>query len=775
MMLHTPKRLNHFKKCSSLACIYNICSEAAGGDNMNEYDNKARSCDSLFPTTASNDNKNRSYKCIGRDGDNSQLKYGTPELRTKSCPTYDQLPVTSRSSARLKSKSPSHECLEDKSSPNSLNDCEGSDCEDIAFKSLSSQITSESSDDESYQDEQSGDENLPGARRRHNRFAIADCSDDCSERSVNLMHSVSDLNSYSSDTDQSDDNNKCPEEAVDGIMDGVSQLQLIVRENGPSPKSNTAVSVNSSVVEADKDKASPAFIPRAGRYYMHDHRISNEDVDVVRKRQTDHRWQHDKFNYRAQCPLSTKEIVWKYGYNIREETGPSKPIKIEAVGSEPSKSTSNIPVNSDKNCNAERLLSSQTCGKQNGNKPDTGPHCDKVTVARDKRVKFSNLRDSRNRRFARSSYYRGDAVRQQKGMNMGIPQNLISRSKPVLSANHAVSKSIVFSDPPAQDKNTKRIQSQPPKSSENQTSRSNSLQDSSIPYSSRPCNSNVPKRNLENLSRSQVADFERSRRKKFATVNSLYASSSSLKPRTKYNADHINQQVRTTERIPKRYSTVRQNVTSGKSSVEKNERRSNPENDAPTKERDCISKGTHTDRTETVIENTSAESSHMPRGTAENTNQTPTDMVSNTSVAQGKVQCEAVSFPLQSVPVTHYQPTLHYSQPMPVQYPTVNPQLRTVYLSDVLQHDAHFQPPNPMISNYMLPNTQPQVHNVYASQMQNINFPVPVATTICFDGVPCGISNNPNHTYMIPMATNVAEPSWNRDLFLAENPQRMHW
>ncbi|VDP95189.1 unnamed protein product [Trichobilharzia regenti] len=711
---------------------------------MDKYNKKARSYDTLFPTTASNDDKNRSYKfkqkvpTIGRDRDNSQLKCGTPELRTKPGPTYDQLPVTSRSSDRLTSKSSSHECLKDKSSPNSLNDCKGSGFEAAAFKSFSSQVPPESSDDDSYQDEQSGDENLPGARRHRNRFAVADCSGDCSERSVSRMHSVSDLNSYFSDTNQRDDNSKDPEAAVDVMIDGVSQLQVNGRENSPSPTSNNAVSVDSSGVEADKDKASRTFLPHARRYYMHDHRNLNGDVEVVRKRQSNQRWKHDKFNYRDQCPLSTKEIVWKYGYDIRKEKHPSNPNKIESGGSEPSKSTSNIPVNSDKNCNAERLSSSRTDDKQNGNKPDTGPHCDKVTITRDKRVKFSILRESRNRRFTIISHYRGNAVYQQKDMSMGLPQNLLSRNKPVLSTNHAASKSIVVSDPPIQDKNTKQMHSQPPKSSENQTLRSNSLQNSSIPCSGRSCHSTVPRRNLENLSRSQVADFERTREKKLATVNSLHTSSSSLKPRTRYNADHIDQQEKTSERIPKRYSSVRQDVTSVNSSVDKNNRPSNPENDASAKKTDCISKGTHI---ETVTENASAKSSHMPRETTENTNQTPTDMVSNTSVAQGEVQCEAVSFPLQSVPVTHYQQTLQYRQPIPVQYPTINPQLRTVYLSDVLQHDAQFQPPNPMISNYMLPNTQPQVHNVYASQMQNINFPVPVATTICFDGVPCGISS----------------------------------
>lgn len=95
-------------------------------------------------------------------------------------------------------------------------------------------------------------------------------------------------------------------------------------------------------VAADRDRKNPAYIPRTGKFFMHDER-EGEDITLEefesswfeKKRQEQEqlerkkgrirygfngdRWGNDKFDERLQSPKTYEQIVSEYGYNIRED------------------------------------------------------------------------------------------------------------------------------------------------------------------------------------------------------------------------------------------------------------------------------------------------------------------------------------------------------------------------------------------------------------------------------------------------------------------------
>ncbi|OON17000.1 CASC3/Barentsz eIF4AIII binding protein, partial [Opisthorchis viverrini] len=76
-------------------------------------------------------------------------------------------------------------------------------------------------------------------------------------------------------------------------------------------------------LDADQDKANPAYIPRTGTYFMHDYRSSENSktspqADSHKSRADRSKWQHDMFRYYEQGPRSSRELIMRYGYDIRE-------------------------------------------------------------------------------------------------------------------------------------------------------------------------------------------------------------------------------------------------------------------------------------------------------------------------------------------------------------------------------------------------------------------------------------------------------------------------
>ncbi|RCN53240.1 CASC3/Barentsz eIF4AIII binding protein [Ancylostoma caninum] len=72
-------------------------------------------------------------------------------------------------------------------------------------------------------------------------------------------------------------------------------------------------------LDDDEIEDNPAYIPRKGRYYMHDSRDAEEEVEEEKKTsRADGTWKHDRFDERWQRPKTKKQIMTRYGFDIRE-------------------------------------------------------------------------------------------------------------------------------------------------------------------------------------------------------------------------------------------------------------------------------------------------------------------------------------------------------------------------------------------------------------------------------------------------------------------------
>ncbi|CAG9540030.1 unnamed protein product [Cercopithifilaria johnstoni] len=71
----------------------------------------------------------------------------------------------------------------------------------------------------------------------------------------------------------------------------------------------------------DEVEGNPAFIPKSGRYYMHDSRITDEErtSEPSSHSRADGKWKHDRFDERSQRPKTKRELMNRYGYDIRNE------------------------------------------------------------------------------------------------------------------------------------------------------------------------------------------------------------------------------------------------------------------------------------------------------------------------------------------------------------------------------------------------------------------------------------------------------------------------
>uniref|UniRef100_A0A915Q233 Protein CASC3 n=1 Tax=Setaria digitata TaxID=48799 RepID=A0A915Q233_9BILA len=71
----------------------------------------------------------------------------------------------------------------------------------------------------------------------------------------------------------------------------------------------------------DEVEGNPAFIPKSGRYYMHDSRNTDEEraPEPSSHSRADGKWKHDRFDERSQRPKTKRELMNRYGYDIRSE------------------------------------------------------------------------------------------------------------------------------------------------------------------------------------------------------------------------------------------------------------------------------------------------------------------------------------------------------------------------------------------------------------------------------------------------------------------------
>ncbi|CAJ0578034.1 unnamed protein product, partial [Mesorhabditis spiculigera] len=87
-------------------------------------------------------------------------------------------------------------------------------------------------------------------------------------------------------------------------------------------------------LDDDEKEDHAAYIPRNPRYYMHDSRVSSSDeeagreekpeeeanresVEEIRRSRADGSWNHDRFDERYQRPKTKKQLMKRYGFDIR--------------------------------------------------------------------------------------------------------------------------------------------------------------------------------------------------------------------------------------------------------------------------------------------------------------------------------------------------------------------------------------------------------------------------------------------------------------------------
>lgn len=175
--------------------------------------------------------------------------------------------------------------------------------------------------------EYSDDDILPGARRpRHGHSDDEDEDDDDVsgeyDEDDDYSYHEDDKDSRYSDVEGSQLKDSCSPKPLE--TSPVSSSPKFVDEHESEEITDSPISNKESELDADQDKTNPAYIPRTGRYFMHDCRKDDEVASQVNSAETRYRkepkkWQHDRFRYREQAPRTTAELIRKYGYDIRED------------------------------------------------------------------------------------------------------------------------------------------------------------------------------------------------------------------------------------------------------------------------------------------------------------------------------------------------------------------------------------------------------------------------------------------------------------------------
>ncbi|CAH8667532.1 unnamed protein product [Schistosoma rodhaini] len=601
---------------------------------------------------------------------------------------------------------------------------------------LSHASSSDSLSNENYENGHSDEENLPGARKRHDLRKVTDNSDDVSEKGLSSAHSCSDFNSYWSENEEDHDISNSYDSAVNSVLDGVAGLNVNEKENDSLPQEGTdAVDIDLDV-DADQDKTNPAYIPRGGRYYMHDHRTLEKDVVVVKKQESSRRWQHDKFNYYDQAPRSTEEIIWRYGYDIRKENICPSDNRSESNNRSNVPMTTSIPVETNKTYHSShqpsqvtgtKVRSSVLCGNES-QKSSTGTQGKSIT--------YSSIRYSGYGRFSKSDCHERNFSTRKDSVTDEFQTQVSSR---LIKEDYVSGPNVRRSHP------TQTLDTKPVYPTSTYDSHHKHQQGSNHSYYT--SSFNLPRRNRGDSSNHPVSNHQYVHKKQVINVAPVNTKSSRVyKPRVIKHSSHIREQVRRGERVPKRYSAVRQNVSNIDSSTDKKTLR------LPSPVRTKESCGsidvkdvavTKLSIPENVHEVTQLhESAADCRDVTATQDQVCTKITGISTFNQQKADSQRVSLGVHPVSVTHFQPSIEYSTRIPAEYSSINPHLQTIYCSDIFQHDPRYQPQSTVMSNCVLPSAQQaQMHGLCGNMIQNVNLPVPVATTLCFDPVPCGVTS----------------------------------
>uniref|UniRef100_A0A914UVR9 Protein CASC3 n=1 Tax=Plectus sambesii TaxID=2011161 RepID=A0A914UVR9_9BILA len=93
---------------------------------------------------------------------------------------------------------------------------------------------------------------------------------------------------------------------------------------------NDASGEDEAAPDDDEDVRNPAFIPKVGRFYMHDRRVYDDEEEEEDKQMESRpgradavdKWQHDRFEERSQRPKENTELMHRYGHDIRSNDKP---------------------------------------------------------------------------------------------------------------------------------------------------------------------------------------------------------------------------------------------------------------------------------------------------------------------------------------------------------------------------------------------------------------------------------------------------------------------
>ncbi|KAF7255153.1 hypothetical protein EG68_07385 [Paragonimus skrjabini miyazakii] len=168
---------------------------------------------------------------------------------------------------------------------------------------------------------------LPGSRRR--RAGGSDGSDilstDSEDRDVLCSDSTHDASDHYSDAEEREVDVGSELELVK--VSEVTESAEVANDLESIVKNDVTSSGTEVKLDADQDVSNPAYVPRTGTYFMHDYRAADYDknaehASVAKGRADQGKWQHDMFCYYDQAPLSSRDIIRRYGYDIRKYDEP---------------------------------------------------------------------------------------------------------------------------------------------------------------------------------------------------------------------------------------------------------------------------------------------------------------------------------------------------------------------------------------------------------------------------------------------------------------------
>ncbi|VDO03629.1 unnamed protein product [Rodentolepis nana] len=166
----------------------------------------------------------------------------------------------------------------------------------------------EGEEEEEYSDDE--DEDVPIINRRRH-FGDSDEEESCEEEEEEEIIQNEPHRDVTSETD-----------------DNSEQDQPQIEDRIADKEKNAEAEVGAKVKRPNR--RDPTYVPREGAFFMHDARDASDNEENDERRQSLRpkpsknrpgiaaKWSHDLYVEREQQPLSTNEIISRYGYNIRE-------------------------------------------------------------------------------------------------------------------------------------------------------------------------------------------------------------------------------------------------------------------------------------------------------------------------------------------------------------------------------------------------------------------------------------------------------------------------